>query len=121
MASALANAALLKPEIRLAQAVSRFEADLTIDQKTELHRVKHELQSSPPDHLDIMRLLGQMDRTAGLVAGKQCFSPRFTSFLEGVQRFASIGDVVLGGSQNLIACGVWAVMRMTLLVSIVLQ
>jgi ankyrin repeat domain-containing protein 50 len=34
MSSVLANASRLKPEIRLAQAVSQFEADLSNEQKT---------------------------------------------------------------------------------------
>jgi hypothetical protein len=33
MSGALANASRLKPEIRLAQAVSQFEADLSSEQK----------------------------------------------------------------------------------------
>lgn len=40
-------------------------------------------------------------------------------FLEAVQQFASIGDVIVGGSQNVIACGVWSLVRMTLLVGII--
>ncbi|RMJ29021.1 hypothetical protein PHISP_00101 [Aspergillus sp. HF37] len=36
-------------------------------------------------------------------------------FLEAIQQFASIGDVVVGGSQNIIACGVWSLVRLTLL------
>jgi hypothetical protein len=40
-----------------------------------------------------------------------------TNFLHAVQQFAAIKDVIVGGSQNLIACGVWTVVRMSLLVS----
>jgi hypothetical protein len=37
--------------------------------------------------------------------------------LETVQRFAAIGDVMVGGSQNIIACGVWSLVRLSMLVS----
>ena len=36
MSTALANVTRLKPEIRLAQAVSQFDADLSSDQKATL-------------------------------------------------------------------------------------
>lgn len=41
-----------------------------------------------------------------------------TSFLQSVQQFAGLGDILVGGSQNLIACGVWTLVRMSLLVSV---
>ncbi|KAL4933386.1 uncharacterized protein BDV17DRAFT_108535 [Aspergillus undulatus] len=40
----------------------------------------------------------------------RCFGPRLTNVLEAVQQFAA-----LGGTQNLLACGVWSLLRMTLL------
>jgi hypothetical protein len=118
MSAAVANASRLKPEIRLAQAVSQFEADLTSEQKDALRTQKSQLQCSPPDQSDVMRLTSEIDKTSGIVAGRRCFGPRLTSFLGAVQQFAALGDVVVGGSQNLIACGVWMVVRMSLLVSI---
>jgi hypothetical protein len=36
--------------------------------------------------------------------------------LQAVQQFAAIGDIVVGGSQNLLACSVWSVVRLMLLV-----
>lgn len=117
MSSALANAAPLKADIRLAQAVSSFEADLSTDQKTALR--SHQIQSrdSPPDTHDVMRLTAEIDRrAAGKLGGGRCFGPRFTNVLQSVQQFAALGDVVVGASQNLIACGVWSLVRMSLLV-----
>lgn len=115
---AVANASRLKPEIRLAQTVSQFEAELSSEQKDALGPQKLQLQSSPPDPTDVMRLTAEIDRTSGLVAGRRCFGPRLTSFLDSVQQFAALGDIVLGGSQCLVACSVWMVVRMSLLVSI---
>lgn len=119
MATALANASRLKPEIRLAQAVSQFDADLSGDQKATLRRYRSQIQGSPPDHRDVMRLTAEIDHVATRnLGGGRCYGPRMTNFLYSVQQFAAIGDVMIGGSQNLIACGVWSLVRMTLLVSV---
>jgi hypothetical protein len=117
MATALQKASQLKPEIRLTQAIKGFEAELSSKQKAAFYATRSSAESSPPDQTDVMRLLSEMDKTSGVVVGKRCFGPRFTSFLEAVQRFAAIGDVVVGGSQNMAACGVWALVRLTILVS----
>ncbi|KAH6696537.1 hypothetical protein BKA61DRAFT_448954, partial [Leptodontidium sp. MPI-SDFR-AT-0119] len=105
MSSVLAKASRVKPEIRLAQAVSQFEADLSSDQRATLHTYGN----VPPDPRDVMRLTAEINRCA---AGKRgsggCFGTRMTNFLYAVQQFAAIGDVMIGGSQNLIACGVWS-------------
>ncbi|KAK3376466.1 NACHT domain protein [Lasiosphaeria ovina] len=116
MSSALANAAPLKAEIRLAQAVSCFEADLSSDQKAALRAQRAESSKSPPDGRDVMRLTAEIDRrTAGKLGGGRCFGPRMTNVLQAIQQFAALGDLVVGGSQNIIACGVWSLVRMTLL------
>ena len=117
MSAALANASKLKPDIRLAQAVSQFEAALSSEQKAAFRTKKSQLQSSPPDSNDVMRLTSEFDKTSGIVTGRRCFGPRFTSFLQAVQQFAALGDILVGGSQNLIACGVWTLVRMSLLVN----
>jgi hypothetical protein len=118
MFSALAKASPLKAEIRLAQAVSEFEADLSNEQKSTFRTLKSHSLSATPSLSDVMRLTAEVDRGTSKKFGGQCFGPRFTNFLEGVQQFAALGDVLIGGSQNLIACGVWSLVRMSLLVSI---
>jgi hypothetical protein len=118
MSTALTNASRLKPDIRLAQAVSEFEAILSSDQKAAVHDYTSQSQSSPLDRRDVMRLMSEIDKTSGVVAGRRCFGPRMDRFLHAVQQFAALGDVLVGGSQNIIACSVWALVRMTLLVSI---
>lgn len=120
MSGVLEKALLLKPEIRLAQAVSEFEADLSTEQKATFRTLKSQSQSNTPDPSDVMRLTAEMDRSISIKYSSRCFGPRFTNFLQGVQQFAALGDVVVGGSQNLIACGVWSLVRMSLLVSIVI-
>lgn len=119
MSVILAKSPRLKPEIRLAQAVSQFEADLSSEQKITFRAYRSNSCSSPPDTSDVMRLTAEIDRQASKnVAGRRCFGPRFTNFLQAVQQFAALGDVIVGGSQNIIACGVWSLVRISLLVGV---
>jgi len=118
MSAVLATVSRLKPEIRLAQAVSQFEADLSNEQKTAFRTLKSQSLNSPPDTSDVMQLTAEINRQISGKFGGRCFGPRFTNFLQGVQQFAAIGDVVVGGSQNMIACGVWSLVRISLLVSL---
>lgn len=120
MSGALAKASSLRPEIRLAQAVSEFEAALSNEQKSKYRTLRSQSLSKSPSPGDVMRLTAEVDRQILNKFSGQCFGPRFTSFLQGVQQFAALGDVVVGGSQNLIACGVWSLVRMSLLVSTLL-
>jgi hypothetical protein len=114
MALTLSNAARLKPEIRLAQAVSEFESILSGPQKAEFRGWRAQALKRPPDTTDVMRFTADVDRR--IAKGNRCLGPRFTSFLSAVQQFAALGDVVVGGSQNIIACGVWSLVRMSILV-----
>jgi ankyrin repeat domain-containing protein 50 len=118
MSTALANASQLKPEIRLAQAVSQFEADLSSEQKARFCTYKSQSRDSPPGSNDVMRFTAEIDRHASRRVGGRCFGPRLTNFLQAVQQFAALGDIVVGGSQNIIACGVWSLVRMSFLVCV---
>ena len=118
MSVMLANASRLKSEIRLAQAVSQFEADLSSEQKTTFCTYKSQSLCTPPDSSDVMRLTAEIDRRASGKVGGRCFGPRLTNFLQAVQQFAALGDIIVGGSQNIIASGVWSLLRMSLLVSV---
>ena len=118
MSVLLANISRLKPEIRLAQAVSQFEADLSSEQKATFRTYRSQSCDSPPDPKDVMRLTAEIDRQAsGKVGGRRCFGPRLINFLQAVQ-YAALGDIVVGGAQNIIACGVWSLVRMSLLVGV---
>lgn len=119
MSIVLTNASRLKPEIRLAQAVSEFEADLSNEEKAAFRTYRSESHDSPPSPSDVMRLTAQIDRrVCGNRAGGRCFGPRLTNILQAVQQFAPLGDIIVGGSQSLIACGVWSLVRTTLLVGV---
>ncbi|KAF5572909.1 heterokaryon incompatibility protein het-E-1 [Fusarium pseudoanthophilum] len=114
MALSLRDGARLKPDIRLAQAVSEFEAALTSEQKVAFRASRSSAANSAPTMSDVMRLTAEIDLKATAQHGRgRCFGPRMTNLLQAIQQFAALGDVVVGGSQNLIACGVWAAARMT--------
>lgn len=61
MALALSSASILKPDIRLAQAVSEFEASLSDKDKVELKALKSQAQNSPPLVDDVIRLTAETD------------------------------------------------------------
>jgi len=56
MTRALANAARLTPQIRLAQAVSQFEADLSTEQKANFYQNRDHSSKLPPSISDVMPL-----------------------------------------------------------------
>ncbi|KAI8291482.1 hypothetical protein K4K56_006518 [Colletotrichum sp. SAR 10_98] len=95
MALAARKAASLKPEIRLAQAVSEFEAGLDSEHKASFRNMRFATTAAPPTLSDVMKLTAEVDS----------------------RQFAALGDTVVGGSQNLVACGIWSAVRMMLQVS----
>ena len=108
----------LKAEIRLAQAISEFEASLSSEQKAVFRSDRSQTQTSPPVAGDVMRITAEIDlRAASRVGGGRCYGPRLTNVLATIQQFAALGDIIVGGSQNLIACAVWSLVQMSLLVS----
>ena|ERR1700742_3852537 len=116
MAVALSTASRLKPEIRLAQAISEFEKDLATGQKAEFNNCKAQTLGSAPKPNDVMRITAEIDRRVSLKGGR-CIGPRLINFLEAVQQYASLGDIIVGGSQNILACSIWSLVRMSLMVS----
>ena len=118
MALIMTRAARLKSEVRLAEAVSLFEASLPDDQKKTYRIYKSQTQATLPDTSSVMQLTSEIDRTQR--NRTRYLGPRFTNFLHGVQQYVALGDVIIGGSQNIIACGIWSLVRMSLLVRPVL-
>lgn len=112
MALVLRRAGRLTPEIRLAQAISQFEASLSDRAKADFKILKSQAQNSTPGVQDVMAVTAEINKRTT----KATIGPRFTNILMAVQQFATIGDVIIGGSQNLPACGVWCVVRTSLVV-----
>ncbi|KAL2680451.1 hypothetical protein Neosp_008052 [[Neocosmospora] mangrovei] len=113
LSSAVGLAAKLKPEIRLSQVISEFNASL--DNKNQRARFKNLQSQSPPGPDDIIRLTEEINRDGARAHRSwRPYGTRLVAILERLRQFAPIGDVLIGGSQNLIACGVWAVVRLSL-------
>ncbi|KAJ4245726.1 hypothetical protein NW762_013850 [Fusarium torreyae] len=114
MALLFREASRLKPELRLAQAVSEFKAALTSEQKASFIASQNAAASNGPTVSDVMSLVADIEfRVTSRHGRVQGFGQRLAHILVAIQTFAALGDVVVGGSQNLIACGVWAAARMT--------
>ncbi|KAJ6157675.1 hypothetical protein N7470_005267 [Penicillium chermesinum] len=105
----------LKPAIRLAQAVSEYEADLTGDQKAQFNHHRARASQKPPSIQDVMQLTAEIDEQLSTKFRGRCLGTRTTNFLQSVQQFAALGDILVGGSQNLVASGVWALVRTSLM------
>jgi len=119
MALVLSKVSTLKAELRLAQAISEFEKELATEQKAAFRTARNASTRAPPDYHDVMRVTEEIDRNAAaLLNSRRCFGPRVTNVLHAVQQFAALGDVIIGGSQNILACGVWSLVRMTLLTAV---
>ena len=112
MATALAKAGRLKPEIQLAQAISEYEAVLDDDQKSMFRRYRRD---SPPVAADVVGLTSQVDMDEKRRRfTRQCVGTRLTNILQSVQQFSTLVDTVIGGAQNLLASAIWGVLKMSL-------
>lgn len=119
MALVLSKVSTLKAELRLAQAISEFQGDLSTEQKAAFRTARDASTRTPPHYQDVMRLTEEIDRNAAtLLNSRRGFGPRVTNVLHAIQQFAALGDVLVGGSQNILACGVWSLVRMTLLTAV---
>jgi ankyrin repeat domain-containing protein 50 len=112
----LQRAAQPSAESRLYHAISSFERDLSPEQQADLKAAKTNPHEITPTSSDVFRLTAEIDRIRS-AKGKSGIGPRLTSFLQALQQFAALGDIIVGGSQNIIACSVWSVVRLTLTVS----
>ncbi|KAF6795046.1 hypothetical protein CSOJ01_13505 [Colletotrichum sojae] len=105
--------------MRLVKATSEFEAALTTVQKASFRNIRSKACTTPPTLKDVMELTAEIDCQAHEKhKSSRSFGTRLTNMLQSIQQYAALGDVVVGGSQNLIACGVWAAVRMVLHMSI---
>lgn len=112
MALALAKAAALKPEIKLVQALSEFEAILPDHQRTQLRTYRGQ---SPPNPTDVIRFTAEIDRDAGRNRkSRQCVGPRLTNVLNAFQQFSTVVDLIVGSSQSQMAGAIWGTVRISL-------
>ena len=117
MALSVANPGPLKPEIRLVQALSEFEAILPDDQKTKLRTYRGQL----PNSTDVMRFTAEIDRDASRNRkSRQCVGTRLTNVLHAVQQFSTGVDAIVGSSQSQIAGVIWGTVKISLQVIVIL-
>jgi hypothetical protein len=116
MATSLARFGKLTPEIQLPQAVSEFEALLSLDEESALRNLK---SKHHPDAIDIVRFTAEIGQSSQLT--RRCVGTRFANVLRAIQAFTSIGDMVVGGSQHMMASGLWALVLFTLQVGTLQQ
>jgi hypothetical protein len=117
MALILFQAGKLKPEIKLVQAMSEFEQALPPKYHAEFKVWK---SRSPPNRESVIGLTNELARDGEKTHGRfwrACFGPRLEPLLHRIQMFTKAGDILIGGSQNMVASGVWACLRLFLEVS----
>lgn len=117
MALPLSKAGPLKPEIRLAQALSEFQANLTKEHKLEFRNFSH-----PPDIVDVARLTAEIGRETGrLQRSRRCVGPKLTNILQSIQQYSTVADLVVEAAQSQIASAIWGAIRTVLKVIIVFK
>lgn len=117
MALVAANLGTVKVESRLQQSLDSFTRDLTPDQRRDFLQDRQFFRQRYPDENDVFVFVAKLN--SNRASQKQlCYGPRFLNILQVAQQFAAVGDILVGGSQNLIASGVWATVRAALLVSV---
>jgi hypothetical protein len=115
MSRALTQARRLKPGIRLAQSVSEFGALLD---GTHAITFKTLQTRSPPTTDDVIRFTEEINRDGSrLHRAWKPYGTRLLRILEQLAVLTKAGDLLVGGSQNMVASGVWAVVRISLQVS----
>lgn len=107
----------LKPEVRLGLAISEFAQVLDSERRKEF-RSMQSTQDAQICGRDIIKMTEEINQEGA--RRHRSWRPHGTKvggFLARIQTFATIGDVFVGGSQNLIASGVWSAVRLSLTVS----
>ncbi|ROV98758.1 hypothetical protein VMCG_06727 [Cytospora schulzeri] len=97
----------LKPQVRLGVAISEFAQALDEDRKSDFRQ----MQNASGNQLlasDVIKVTEEINKDGGRRhAAWRSYGTRVHGFLSRLQMFANVGDVMIGGSQNLIATGVW--------------
>ena len=115
MAVALRKAARLRPEIKLSQALHEFESILNQGERDRFNVFKKE---SPPGASAPLTFTCILDRELGAQHRRRCIGPKAINLLQSAQQFSSVVDVLIGGSQNLLASSIWGILKLSLQVRI---
>ncbi|KAK1773271.1 hypothetical protein QBC45DRAFT_340281 [Copromyces sp. CBS 386.78] len=106
----------LSPELKLYQAVGEFAQALDGEKKQDFMRLQARCAGSPPTAFDVIRMTEKLNREGARRHAAWTPAPgtRLGGFLGRIQKFAEAGDVLIGGTQSLIASGVWTAVRVSL-------
>lgn len=116
MSKQLVLSGRLKPQVRLGVAISEFAQALDKEHKHDFRRMQN-ASNTQISGLDVVKVTEEINKDGERRHSTwRAYGTKVHSFLSRLQMFASIGDVMIGGSQNLIATGVWCAMRISLLV-----
>lgn len=106
----------MKLEVRLGVAISDFAASLD-EQRRQQFRLLRTASSKRLAGFDVIRITEDINRHGSQRHRSwRAHGTKIGCFLSRVQRFACIGDMLIGGSQHLIATGVWCAVRFCLMV-----
>ncbi|KAK4208281.1 hypothetical protein QBC37DRAFT_392148 [Rhypophila decipiens] len=102
-----------RPEkLRLEEAIQRFEASLDPPYITKFKTLKTGPALKPSD---VFRLTEEVNRDGHKVHKTwRQYGSRLQKALDQIVVFTKVGDILVGGSQNMIACGVWAAVRLSI-------
>jgi hypothetical protein len=117
----LALSGQLSPIARLGAAVSEFTEILDGEAKRKFKALRNS-KNAPLSASDVIKVTEEINSE-----GRQRHrtwrpdGPKVGPFLAKLQVFASVGDVIIGGTQDLIISGVWGAVRLCLLVRFLLE
>ena len=99
----------LTAEVRLAEAVSLFEKDLTAEQKTEYRALRLDAENRGPVEADVYRFTAEFNRSllAHQSNDARAYGTRLTNILQAVQQYAALADNMIGLTVNSIARAIW--------------
>lgn len=110
MALILANAASVKPEIALAQALKDYETILSDEEKNHFHT------QAVPNATAAINLTTLIDRECNS-RRRQCMGPRLITFLESIQQFSTILDTFVSSHPEMAAL-LWGGVKVALVIPV---
>ena len=106
MDQAIAKGAPLRPEIKLSQALSEYQAVLTPEQFQSF-------EESPPEPNAVMALTCEIDRQNANRRTRR-YGPRLTTFLNSVKGFIGVVDIIITSTGNPIAGSIWGAVKLAM-------
>lgn len=106
---------VLSPNEQLTTAISAFENELKGTNQTAFRQYQVLRTDKVPDLEGVRRFTdGIYSACVQTHGGWRSHATRIMPFLTRIRDFASIGDVVVGGAQDLLVSGVWAAVRLAI-------